>query len=371
MNSKFKLFLIVAGVVIALCLITLLYVSLTCNGNAEQGITSSTPDPTNTAHVDAVVEYDFAEDVEKAAVVTEQNGKFNNKNVLQYTYNEENDTISIGVNIGESSDAIYINLQSSAANKDSPVGFYLTTKNGYLFQYRQEHGSTQELLNTGIYNILLGRTYDLGNSSEFKDQSFYGSMWTNDVAEGTEISVRAINLSEENYGQLLTTFRIIIEYDAATESYSIVDAYNSDVSTTGDLSVAERQRLVEDAVDFVHNTDRNSRAIMFDNVSRDWDISITNAIVEKVPMTYFTKLYDTSGNSLIRGKSINYELFAVSFPLQGFGFVTMYYAPALQIIGLQNPYEPGSTDLNLELYGYDAFYPFSQDTLDSAGFNAE
>ena len=103
MNSKIKLFLIVAGVVIALCLITLLYVSLTGNGNAEQGITGSTPDPTNSAHVDDIGEYDFAEEVEKAAVVTEQNGKFNNKNVLQYTYNEENDTISIGVNIDRKS----------------------------------------------------------------------------------------------------------------------------------------------------------------------------------------------------------------------------------------------------------------------------
>ena len=76
-------------------------------------------------------------------------------------------------------------------------------------------------------------------------------------------------------------------------------------------------------------------------------------MAEHVPHTYFSKLYNR-GSVAIRGSTLDgYDLYAVSIPHPDFGVLTAYFASPGE--------DADATDF--ELFAYDAFCPFSQDTF--------
>ena len=379
MNARTKLLIKIAVVVLTVCAVCFLFMKA-CSGTESPASPSAAPSPPLSSTEGSSIEptkapdYDFGEDIESAEFagmnLDAAQTPFSNHNAVSYHYGEGN-TISVGIDDSSLTDGIYLNISCSEASKETPIGFYVLTDSGFIM-YASEDNNRQALNDVGVYNVLLGRTYDLGSPSEYANDVDYGCKWLSDAQTNATLYIRAFRLGESSLGQLVATICISISYNEETRQYAIDSANSSDVNATEKLTSEERDFIVQDAVDFMGNSSRNNRADMFDNLDYDmtsaWATARRLAVVEYVPMTYFTKFYGVDGKAANRRDFIKCDVYAVCFPLTGFGTVTMYYAPALQVMGMTSPYAPGSTDLNLELFGYDAFYPFTQETLDNAGF---
>lgn len=313
------------------------------------------------------------DDIEAASIVAPDVGGYANDKVVSHEYYRKGDTISVGVKTDDRTGGIYINPSCSVASKDSPVGFYVMCDAGYiLFSQVRDEPTSDYISQSGDSNIMLGRTYDLCSKASFTDGLDYGVKWQSDINESATLYIRAISLDENTFGSIVATVCVDIEYDDKTEQTSISRIYDSDVRDTGELSSDDRTALITDAVDYLTNVDRFRRAITFEIFTEDmWDVATSQAVVEKVPQTYYPKLYDTKGKMIYSRDYRNCDLYAVSMELTGFGHITLYYAPRMQIMGFDTPHTPGSDDAELTLLGYDAFYPFTKESLDDLNFREE
>lgn len=279
----------------------------------------------------------------------------NNK---KFSYDYGGGTITVGMDKGPDDKYIYLNINCSEAKDQNEIGYYIETDRGNL-----EYGIESDNLNCDVgYNeketnfAIIDRLYSNVVPVRYVDEDNYGIRWSDDMLEddtnsGTSIALRAVNLKT---GALVALCDAVIEYDEENNSYSLTALKSSDVKDNKELDDESRANLVKKAAEFA------SERLHVD-IS---DLNNSRAVVDKHNGTYFSKFMDEDDSVLLyKDYTTCADTYVVNIPSSEYGFVSVYFAPQTQLIGLTSPTEPGKTDLKLQLYGYDPVRPFNWETI--------
>lgn len=204
--------------------------------------------------------------------------------------------------------------------------------------------------------VILDRLYDNVIPSTVRSAEDYGVRWCDDklkdgTNDGTTIAIRAVNLAS---GTLVAMCDATIEYDEDSNSYSLTRLASSDVKYNSELDDSSRTNIVNKAAEFAAER-------LHVDVS---DFSTDSAIVDKHNGTYFSRFLDEDDSVLYyKDYTTCRDTYAVTLPTNSYGYITVYFAPQTQLIGMTSPTEPGKTDLKLKLYGYDAVRPIDAHSI--------
>lgn len=292
-----------------------------------------------------------------AAEATPAPGEYVNK-VIEYTY--DGGTITIGADAPGRVEGIRLDMSCSQASDIGRVGFYLTSENNMLLTDFGPGDVKPADAWPGCLNFYIPARYYDSLVPATPTETLFGAVWLDDRAsigirtESDSIYVRAVNVDS---GYLLTTFRIDIAF--VDGKYQITDVTDTEVLSTAALSEAERSTIVQDALDFLIEAGRGP-AISINDPDRVRD----SAIVEYVPCTYFSSLYDADQDPAIRSSYAGVDTYAVNMNVPGMGVITLYYGPFTQVMyHFESATEPDSTEKNLTLFGFDATAPFSEESI--------
>ena len=108
----------------------------------------------------------------------------------------------------------------------------------------------------------------------------------------------------------------------------------------------------------------------YDLTEDDKDELLETAIVEKVPSTYFQRFISMYGRTAKSSQFRFEDIYAVSFKIGEWGFITMYYSPDAPYIEDIEPGNPDEeyiafdrtpiTSLDLKYFGYDPISLYSK-----------
>lgn len=296
-------------------------------------------------------------------------GTYENGQSFAYTFESSNTTLTIGVKDTSLEDAIYlnpicttrlsenvgiiahtsrINLECSDTGKGSDAS-------GAAKQYPGEHTF-----------LVRNRTYDTLIKAQYTDPENYGIRWVNtgedgELKAGTTVDFLLVTVPG---CYLIGICRIEIGFNPETNTYAIKSLVNADVAQTGEISPEMRDYLVSDAKDFICNKDRGPIMSIADDPY--WETALKLTKVHKTQRgTYFNPAVSPSNELFAPGRYSNADVFAVNIPWDGYGFLTIYYAPQMQIDGLNRTWIKGKPESEWELtvFAYDLFCPQSKDTL--------
>lgn len=348
---------------IALLCLVVMFATKSCRADPSDGPGDS-PDiteeeenviPTETGDSADIQDFESTDRVSNAST-----GNYRNNVVLSYDYGSG--TISLGIGETGLSDYIYLNPQCSEAESDEThqVGFFITSSRVDVEYSSSTGAAPTDRQNIDCANlVLLGQTYDTAVPAAFEDQTAYGVRWKNDhlvdgiINGGTTLYIRAVNLCN---GRLLAICQAEIAYDEAAGEYYLASLRDADVLVTGELDEETRDKLVLDAAHFMQDTGN------FLTDAENWTAAIASAKVEKVPKPYFSRFFDADGQHANPSAYAKCEVWAVNFQFTT-GFITVYFAPKLQLLGMENATAPGSTDRDLQPMGYDALNPFTEESI--------
>ena len=313
-------------------------------------------------------------DFEDTNDVFEADAQYKNKTVLTYTYNDAGDFISVGVDLGETKDMLYLCPVASVATPDNPVGFFLSASRCDIqcssVNFMDSHSGD----NASQANFVIQDTYDSLAPSIYIDENDYGVGWMNDVLydgkqqEGAIVDIRAIDL---NTGGLLTICRAEIGYNTKSNTYELVSLRSADVRENGAMSEADRTILLNNAVTILENKDYGPAEPL---LTEDWRATaVANGIVEKVNTLYFDKclshLEELTFSSKLAKK---YDtIYAVSIPYPETGFMTLYFSPDAPAIVTTAPLEnlvevplvlDESASVMMNYFARDIYYPYAKQT---------
>ena len=157
-------------------------------------------------------------------------------------------------------------------------------------------------------------------------------------------------------------YKADISYDIRTRTYSLCSLTESDVASTGELSEDEREDLVQEAIQYLVQGNRQ----MTMNLTREeLEAQKQSFIVEHPLGVYYNKLFDTDGKAVSSGAYSKCEIYAVHLNCDGFGYFTVYFAPEPQVNGLSMKTLNKGEQMKLVLFGYDAFAPFTAESFSS------
>lgn len=281
---------------------------------------------------------------------------YHNKKKLSYNYGDGE--IFVGMDKGPDDKYIYLNICCSEAKDTNEVGYYLEVDRSRL-QFSNESSNIN--CDVGFNNseenfAIVDRLYSSVVPVRYIDQKDFGVRWCDDNLEDDTngdaiITVRAVNLKTF---ELIAICDIFIEYDEKTNSYSITDLKSADVLANKELDDTSRSNIVRKASEFA------AERLHVDTT----DFDTGKAIVDKHDGTYFSKFLGEDDRVLYyKDYTTCSDTFVVNLPSSEYGFVSVYFAPQTQLIGLTSPTEPGKTDLKLKLYGYDPVRPYDFTTI--------
>lgn len=289
-------------------------------------------------------------------------GNYMNDRILTYDYGSG--TISLGIDIGMQ-DYIYLNPVCSEATGEQggQVGFFISASSPRLDISSTEGAAANDEQNVQQANlVMLGQTYDTAAPARYKSAESYGVRWERDEMEinddngGTTLYIRAVNLSS---GELIAMCKATIVYDASTDTHHLGTLTSSDVVDTGEMTQEKKSALVQDAINFMQGTGNFTPP-----AEANWTNAAASAKVEHISRPYFTQFSDTKGQ---QARSFDFpynrcEIWAVNlqFPT---GFITVYFAPYLQTLGMESMTAPGETEIDLRPIGYACLNPFTEDTI--------
>ena len=262
--------------------------------------------------------------------------------------------------IQESSEATYTNKVVSwkaQSGKKISVGFDSKEGRGKL-EYSDENNILTDCdsgTNVDHANFFIPRQlYDSVAAMEYVDDANYGVRWSDDgsdgTTDGTTITVRAVNLKT---AALIGIFDIVIDHNEKKNSYAITSVNSADVREYGLLDEEEREKAVKDAVDFAATT-------IFPNIGETrWQTAARNgAIVHKSGRTYFSRFINTEKKSDKYARHLSCaDTFAVTMPVDYYGYATVYMAPKTECMGLTEAKMYDSDSYDLQVYGYDPINP--------------
>lgn len=318
--------------------------------------------PAQTTAASASDESATQEKVKETDKKTEEEKGFNeeavyhNNKKLSYDYGDG--TISVGMDKGPDDQYIYLNVSCSEAQDTNEIGYYLEVDRSTLEFSNDPANITCDIgFNESETDFaIVDRLYSSVVPVRYVDQENFGVRWCDDMLEddtngGATIAIRAVNL--KTY-ELVAICDAVIEYDEKTNSYALTALKSGDVKDNKELDDTSRSNIVKKSAEFA------AERLHVDASNFDTG----KAIVDKHDGTYFSKFLDEDDSTLYyKDYTTCSYTYAVNLPSAEYGFVTVYFAPQTQLIGLTSPTEPGKTDLKLKLYGYDPVRPFDFTTI--------
>lgn len=347
----------------AACIIALLggcITGLSACGREKETAAAPTPTPSiDTYNFDGSTIPENAESAEKN---TEESNGFNesaiyhNDKKLSYDYGDG--TLTVGMDNGPDDQYIYLNVTCSEAKDNSEIGYYLEVDRSSLqFSNKPSNIGCDIGFNESETNFaIVDRLYSSVVPVRYIDQEHFGVRWCDDKMEddtnsGTTIAIRAVNLKTN---ELVAICDAVIDYDEKNNSYSLMALKSGDVKDNKELDDTSRSNIVNKAASFASER-------LHINVE---DFDISKAIVDKHDGTYFSKFLDEDDSVLYyKDYTSCIDTYVVNLPSTEFGFISVYFAPQTQLIGLTSPTEPGKKDLKLKLYGYDPVRPYDLTTI--------
>lgn len=315
------------------------------DGNKDESAAPGGESPGAGAEIDIGEEYVDYEDNTAVATI----GEYANDRVVTYDYGSG--TISVGINAAKYTDALYINpvCSEATATQEGQVGFYISSTSGELYFQEFEGNKPTDGANAKEANlVLLQESFNWATSARFVDAQNYGVMWCRDELSndydngGTTLYIRAIRL---HTGRLLAICRVSIMYDSSSDTHYIGKIESNDVVDTGEMTKEEKQALAQQAVDAMRASNHVATG------DEEWAKAAASAKIEHIAEPYFINMRNMDGKPDKSYKYSNCEIWAVNLQLPA-DFVTVYFAPHLQIIGFERPTEPGKSELNLKPIGY-------------------
>ena len=276
-------------------------------------------------------------------------------------------TFTLGLEQDGLTDALYLNPHFEYAYAGNPYEAY-----GYLMKTERVPLECAEAFAspawsadyTGLTDfVITGRTYDRVVPATALDPNRYGVRWADSPVyggadhAGDQMRILIIRLSD---GTLMGAVKADISYDIRTRTYSLRSLMESDVASTGELSKDEREHLIQEAIQYLVQGNRQ----MTMNLTREeLEAQMQSFIVEHPLGVYYNKLFDTDGNVVSAGAYRKCEIYAVHLNCDGFGYFTVYFAPEPQVNGLAMRTLNKGEKLKLVLIGYDAFAPFTAESF--------
>ncbi|MFM9414152.1 hypothetical protein ACKQTC_07205 [Peptococcus simiae] len=284
--------------------------------------------------------------------------KYTNDEVVQYNFGKG--TLKAGLGKKIKDDHIYLNLDSDYKGN---IGYYVESDRVPLELSRGQDQTADTVDLSKETNVIMRSPYyqiDLG-PSRYLNEKDYGIRWQDDELYdgkrgGATINIRGI---DRESGELLFIADLTISYNKETGEYRLDTLKSAEVLDKQNLSPKERDKALQEATDFV-----NDKLEL--DLPEGWEKEAKEkAICHMHEMTYFPRYLDTEKKvAYKRDITTCTNTVAVNLPLppNRYGFVTVYFAPKTQLIGLEKPTAPGEDDLNLKLIGYDPIYPKNPQT---------
>ena len=284
----------------------------------------------------------------------QEDAKYSSKPV---SFNYGPGTITVGTDKAPDDDHIYLNIKCSEARDGYEIGYYVESSRVDLQLPTFNNIACDVGENATQSNFVIReRFYADVAPSTYVNKDYFGVRWQDNIMYdnrngGTTISIRAVNLKT---GALVTMCDATISYDKKKNTYSITSLKSSEVAKTKELTNDTRDHIVKKSAEFAASR-------LHCDVS---EFNVSAAICDKHDGTYFSNFLGKDDAILYYKDYITcHDTYAITLPSEKYGYITVYYAPQTQLIGLTSPTEVGSTDLRLKLYGYDPVFPQDPHTL--------
>lgn len=301
----------------------------------------------------AEVEAPKEEPVQETETLKKAEPRYSNDEVVKYNFGQG--TLKAGLGKKIKDDHIYLNLDSDYKGN---VGYYVETDRVPLEFSRGQDQTADTVDLSKEHNVIMHSEYyqvDVG-PSRYLNEKDYGIRWQDDELYdgkrgGTTITIRGI---DRDSGELLFITNLAISYNKKTGEYRLDTLKSAEALDNQEISAEERDKAIKEAVRFVNNE-------LELELPEGWEEDAKKgAICHMHEMTYHPRYLDASKKVAYK-KDITTctNTVAVNLPLSPnrYGFVTVYFAPKTQLIGLSKPTAPGEDKLNLKLIGYDPIYP--------------
>lgn len=326
-----------------------------CGNNEIQQADDDTLSVNSVTHTDTDLEKSEKDkEPEKVKKGFEEGGKYINDTV---SYDYGDGKITVGTDHPPDDEHIYLNVSCSEAADGNEIGYYLESSR-IMLEHGEGNNIGRDVGDNAAYTnfLIIDRLYDNLIPITCEDENQYGVRWADNELQdgnngGTTISIRAVNLAT---GAIVAMCDAVIEYDSKDNTYEIAELKSSDVKDNKELDDTSRTNIVNKAAKFASER-------VHTDVS---DFDTASAIVDKHDGTYFSRFLDEDDTILYyKDYTTCKDTYAVTVPSASYGFVTVYFAPQTQLIGMTSPHEPGKTDLKLKLYGYDAVRPIDTHSI--------
>ena len=361
---KKKYAAIIAAIVVAICLIVLIILKLSGgsepvpqkNPENSNGNTTITETTNQTGGGEGVQTGDSLSDyldgvVEPSGSKTNKDGTYLNKQTFQCKDYLGN-IITVGVQVDDGAQRIYINPSHSAAKDGNEIGFYISASRGTLEYSAQSMGTPETEGNDAFDNFIVAERYlDSLIPATYVDKDNFGVAWEDDFMfdgknDGAVITLRCVNAKNRSFYGI---FDVTIEMNDK-EQYYITGIESADVKNTGELSDEERTDLINQSMTFITDTLGMTPFGKWEDVARG------GAVVHKHERTYFPRfVLENFKTGRVSDYSTCKDTYAVNLPINAYGLMTVYFAPKTELMGLTEPRLHGEESMNLMLYGYDAY----------------
>lgn len=291
-----------------------------------------------------------------------------NDKELYYSF-PDGSGLYLGTNYAEDGNGLYLSpsyVPSESEDQMFPggteYGFYITCSSGSISTWTDNATDVDSASNSDDLQFLISdRTYDTLIPATYMSREQYGVVWNSYAINAEEaadamLSIRIFRIRD---GQFKGIVHAKIAFDSRSSSYSLQSITDADVLTTGELSAGERKAIIDAAVDLLLDDSKGQRT----DFALDYATAEKTAVVESVSRVYFPKFFSTTGTLKKAGNYSHCDIYAVNIPYSGASVLTVYFAPSLQVMGLSSATAPGSTDKDLIAIGFDAFYPYTHNSL--------
>lgn len=354
-NRKSIISTIIVGCFVALAVCILLVLNLMKAGDEKNNPTETTESVISTTQEETAAQVvTFSENTEtvESQPFDIENSPFSiyptnpdsviNCGVKKLVIPHGDETLIFSVGIENDFDrAIILNPMCEQATEKRVIGYYMTCPYGGALLYEQTGPYLlPEMREKGKKNALIQRTYDKLYNVEFEDLNHFGVSWAPDFQTGEDqfIDVRAIDLDNH---ELLALFRIVLTVENGKYKISALHSLQVEGDIADTLSHMAREAMKNGVIGSLKEGSYENTPVLIER--RDY-------------RTYFTSFVSASRNAMLYAGNVQYPVYAVSVntEVETLSFVTFYYTYTADPI-------TGATQYTL--LGYDALFPFTEDTI--------
>ena len=160
---------------------------------------------------------------------------------------------------------IVINPNYTLAKKDYKIGYYITAKNLFRFNYSDEDGKNV----ANVSNVIIDWTYDKLKAAEYEDYINYGVQWSMEFDDKTVtddgFKLVVVDMASHN---ILSTFNVEIVRNNSGK-FELSDMYNSDISLVPEQKIKELWE--SDIIDFTADTGTKYEADNLDLLQKPFE----------------------------------------------------------------------------------------------------